>query len=153
MQVGHELEPEDFQEIQEAFELFDTEKSGMIDESELKVAMRALGFMVRRPEVRRIMQERDHDNNGKIGFEEFVDIVASKIASRDPDEEIEASFQLFDCDNTGAISFNNLCQVADELGEDMDAEELKAMLHEFDNDQDGLISKFEFLDIMKQAIA
>ena len=38
-------------EIQEAFDLFDTDKSGSIDYHELKVAMRALGFPVRKEEV------------------------------------------------------------------------------------------------------
>lgn len=37
---------------QEAFDLFDTDKSGSIDYHELKVAMRALGFDVRKTEVR-----------------------------------------------------------------------------------------------------
>ena len=36
------------QEIREAFDLFDTDKSGSIDYHELKVAIRALGFDVKK---------------------------------------------------------------------------------------------------------
>ncbi|CAD6584455.1 MAG: Calcium-binding component of the spindle pole body (SPB) half-bridge, partial [Tremellales sp. Tagirdzhanova-0007] len=38
------------QEIKEAFELFDTDKDGAIDYHELKVAMRALGFEMKKAE-------------------------------------------------------------------------------------------------------
>ena len=37
-------------EVKEAFELFDSEGSGTIDYHELKVAMRAMGFGVRKEE-------------------------------------------------------------------------------------------------------
>ena len=43
-----ELSDEQRQEIKEAFELFDTDKTGTIDYHELKVAMRALGFDVKK---------------------------------------------------------------------------------------------------------
>merc|ERR1712226_1700771 len=45
-----ELSDEQRQEIKEAFELFDTDKTGTIDYHELKVAMRALGFDVKKQE-------------------------------------------------------------------------------------------------------
>ena len=38
-------------ELREAFELFDSDKSGAIDLHELKVLMRALGFDVKKNEV------------------------------------------------------------------------------------------------------
>lgn len=43
-----ELTEEQKQEIKEAFDLFDTDKTGTIDYHELKVAMRALGFDVKK---------------------------------------------------------------------------------------------------------
>lgn len=46
-----ELTEDQKQELREAFELFDANKSGSIDLHELKVLMRALGFDVKKPEV------------------------------------------------------------------------------------------------------
>ena len=43
----------------QAFDLFDTDKSGSIDYHELKVAMRALGFDVRKTEVLKLMKDFD----------------------------------------------------------------------------------------------
>ena len=56
-----ELSEDQRQEIREAFELFDTDKDGAIDYHELKVAMRALGFDLKKHEVLKLL--RDHDRS------------------------------------------------------------------------------------------
>lgn len=65
------------------------------------------------------------------------DVVGEKIVNRDPLEEIRRAFKLFDDDNTGKISFRNLRRVAKELGENLTDDELRAMIEEFDLDEDG----------------
>ena len=147
--VSEKLDDDDVSEIKEAFELFSSD-AGTIDGKELMVAMRALGFMVRRPEVRQIMQEHDSEKSGRIDFEGFLDVMKEKLEGRSLDDEIEKGFELFDVDGTGSISIQNLRQIADELGEDIDNSELEAMLAEFDADEDGQINLFEFADIMRK---
>ena len=58
-----ELTDEQKQEIKEAFDLFDTDKTGKIDYHELKVAMRALGFDVKKPEGQGLMNEYNRDGS------------------------------------------------------------------------------------------
>merc|ERR1711957_264315 len=89
------LTEEQIEEIREAFNLFDADNSGAIDVRELKAAMRALGFEVK------------------------------KMGEKDTREDIEKVFKLFDDDNTGKISLRNLRRVAQELGENIDEEELQ----------------------------
>jgi centrin-3 len=145
-----ELTEEQKQEIKEAFDLFDTDKSGSIDYHELKVAMRALGFDVRKTEVLKLMKDYDRNDTGQIEYADFVDIMTQKMADRDPEEEIKKAFSLFDDDGTGHISLKNLRRVARELGEVLSDDELQAMIDEFDKNQDGVIDETEFMSIMKQ---
>ncbi|KAL7848182.1 hypothetical protein AOLI_G00229000 [Acnodon oligacanthus] len=143
-----ELTDEQKDEIKEAFELFDTDKDKEIDYHELKVAMRALGFEVKKVDVLKILKDYDRDGNGKITFEDFKEVVTDRILDRDPKEEILKAFKLFDDDDSGKISLRNLRRVARELGEDMSDEELRAMIDEFDADGDGEINQEEFISIM-----
>ncbi len=96
------------------------------------------------------MREYDRDGSGQIEYPDFLEIMTSKIQERDPVEEILKAFKLFDDDNTGAISLKNLRRVARELGENLQDDELQAMIDEFDKDEDGMINENEFLSIMKQ---
>ncbi|WFC94341.1 Calcium-binding component of the spindle pole body (SPB) half-bridge [Malassezia brasiliensis] len=143
-----ELSEDQRAEIQEAFELFDTDKDGAIDYHELKVAMRALGFDLKKPELLKILRENDASGSGLMEWKDFERILTERILSRDPREEIRRAFALFDDDGTGKISLRNLKRVAKELGENLDDEELQAMIDEFDLDQDGEIDASEFEQIM-----
>ncbi|KAJ3029887.1 UNVERIFIED_CONTAM: Calcium-binding component of the spindle pole body (SPB) half-bridge [Siphonaria sp. JEL0065] len=135
-------------EVKEAFELFDTDKDGALDYHELKVAMRALGFDVKKQEVLKILREFDKDGQGLIEYADFARVMTERILDRDPLDEIRKAFQLFDDDGTGKISVRNLRRVAKEIGENLDDEELQAMIDEFDLDQDGEINEQEFIAIM-----
>ncbi|EDO44944.1 predicted protein [Nematostella vectensis] len=143
-----ELGEEQRQEIKEAFNLFDTDKDQAIDYHELKVAMRALGFDVKKADVLKIMKDYDRESTGKISFDDFNEVMTDWMLDRDPQEEVFKAFRLFDDDDSGKISLRNLRRVARELGENMTDEELRAMIDEFDKDGDGEINEDEFLAIM-----
>ena len=145
-----ELTEEQKQEIKEAFDLFDTDGSGTIDAKELKVAMRALGFEPKKEEIRKMVADVDKDGSGVIDFTEFLDMMTTKMAERDPREEMLKAFKLFDDEDSGKITFKNLKRVAKELGENMTDEEIQEMIDEADRDGDGAINEEEFMRIMKK---
>eukprot|EP01059_Diplonema_ambulator_P036402 TRINITY_DN9051_c0_g1_i1.p1 TRINITY_DN9051_c0_g1~~TRINITY_DN9051_c0_g1_i1.p1 ORF type:complete len:173 (+),score=55.45 TRINITY_DN9051_c0_g1_i1:62-580(+) len=143
-----ELSEEQRQEIREAFELFDTDKNGLIDAHEMKVAMRALGFDVRKDEAVRLIEGVSSEGAQHISLYNFIEVMTEKISERDPRDEMLRAFQLFDEDSTGKITLKNLRRVARDLGENMTDDELQAMIDEFDRDQDGEINEEEFINIM-----
>merc|ERR1712086_1239624 len=126
------LTEEQIEEIREAFNLFDADNSGAIDVRELKAAMRALGFEVKKEELKKMISDIDSDGNGSIEFQEFLEMMTGKMGEKDPREDIEKVFKLFDDDNTNKISFRNLARVAEELGENIDDEELQDMINQAD---------------------
>merc|ERR1711990_872643 len=125
-----QLSDEQLDEIREAFSLFDSDASGMIDIRELKAAMRALGFEVKNEELKKMM--------------------TAKMGEKDTREDTEKVFKLFDDDNTNKISFRNLARVAEELGENIDDEEKQDMINQAVRDGDGEINIDEFYRIMKK---
>merc|ERR1712182_167202 len=124
-----QLSEEQLDEIREAFSLFDSDASGAIDVRELKAAMRALGFEVKNEELKKMVSDVDNDGNGTIEFAEFLSMMTGKMGEKDSREDIEKVFKLFD-DNTNKISFRNLARVAEELGENIDDEELQDMINQ-----------------------
>ena len=74
-----QLSEDQKQEIKEAFELFDTDKDGCIDYHELKVAMRALGFEMKKAEVVKILREGELGGEGLMDWNGFNRISESEI--------------------------------------------------------------------------
>merc|ERR1711967_97233 len=136
---GGGLSEDQVEEIREAFNLFDADNSGAIDVRELKAAMRALGFEVKKEELKKMISDIDNDGNGSIEFAEFLEMMTGKMGEKDTREDI-----------TGKISLRNLRRVAQELGENIDEEELQDMINQADRDGDGEINLDEFYRIMKK---
>ena len=169
-----ELSEEQREEIGEAFNLFDLDKDGYIDYHELKVAMKALGFDLPKGDILAVLQthgvpstassssssssqqQQQHSKQAAryqspprqlLSFQSFQTLMAQRILSRDPQEEIIRAFELFDEGGKGRITLQDLTRVARELGEGLSHEELVAMIEEFDMDGDSAISRDEFVNI------
>merc|ERR1712167_41465 len=82
-------------------------------------------FEVKNEELKKMVSDVDNDGNGTIEFVEFLGMMTGKMGEKDSREDIEKVFKLFDDDNTNKISFRNLARVAEELGENIDDEELQ----------------------------
>ena len=144
------LTDDEIEELRQAFDLFDTDGSGTIDPKELRVAMQSLGFETKNQTIYQMIQDIDKDGDGDVNFDEFLEMMTSRLAGSDTKEDIQKLFELFDDDMTGYISLQNLKRVAIELGENMNDAELLEMIERADTDKDGQISSEEFYTIMTQ---
>mmetsp|Transcript_24260 Transcript_24260/g.52329 ORF Transcript_24260/g.52329 Transcript_24260/m.52329 type:complete len:161 (-) Transcript_24260:311-793(-) len=144
------LTDDEIEELRQAFDLFDTDGSGTIDPKELRAAMQSLGFEAKNQTIYQMIKDIDKDGTGEIDFDEFLDLMTSRLAGSDTKEDVQKIFELFDDDKTGYVSLQNLKRVAHELGENMDDAELLEMIERADTDQDGQISSEEFFTIMTQ---
>ena len=89
-----DISDEQRQEIREAFDLFvrvchtrfsivltyklgfkqDTDKDGTIGFHELKVALRALGFDLKKAEVLKLLRDHDRQGSGQMQFDDFAKV-------------------------------------------------------------------------------
>lgn len=90
---------------------------------------------------------------GTIDFNEFLELLLAKMGEKDTKEDAMRAFRQFDLDHCGKISFDNLKQVARELGENMTDEEIWEMIQAGDVDKDGMINEDEFLRVLKKGLA
>ncbi|KAK4260076.1 hypothetical protein QN277_003243 [Acacia crassicarpa] len=146
----HGLTQQKKQEIQEAFELFDTDGSGTIDAKELNVAMRALGFEMTDEQIHQMIKDVDKDGSGSIDYKEFEHMMTAKIGERDTREELLKAFQIIDQDKNGKISAEDIKRIAAELGEGFNDRDIQEMIDEADRDRDGEVNADEFLRMMRK---
>lgn len=148
------LTEDEVMEIKEAFDLFDTDKSGEIDVEELKNALKNLGIDAKNQTLANMMADLDKDKSGQIDFNEFIDMMTAKMSDRDTREDLEKVFRLFlgDDDKADKITIKHLKRVARELNENMSDEELQEMIVRADLNKDQGVDFEEFYTIMTKKI-
>ena len=127
------LSQEQIEEIEEAFKLFDVDSSGSIDYRELKAAMKALGVVVDKAELRKMITDVDADGSGSVEFPEFLTMMTAKMGDADTKEEIMKTFKMFDTTTDGTkLKFDDFKKVAKDLGENMSDDQMHSMFDHAD---------------------
>ena len=155
------LTPEEVQEIEETFKLFDADKSDNIDLNELNIAMKALGLSKTRKQVEEIMEVADRDGSGQIDIDEFKGLMASMIKERPVEAEFRKAFKRYDVEDMGMIDYDSLYTAAHKLEDEAKAKkdkhfepvndlEIRWMLKLADRSGKGLnqVTFEDFLEIM-----
>lgn len=145
-----ELSKVQIDEFREAFSLFDKDGDGTITTKELRTVMRSLGQNPTEAELHYMIDEVDADGSGTIDFPEFLNLLARTMRDADAgaEEELREAFRVFDRDQNGFISLNELRHVMNNLGDRLTGDELTEMLGEADVNGDGQINYTEFAKVM-----
>ena len=84
-----------------------------------------------------------------IDFDEFTCLMVKQMRDVDcAEEELVAVFKKFDKDEDGEIGHEDLMIMMRELGNDMEIDDAKDMIHMFDVDGNGGIKFQEFVMLM-----
>ncbi|CAM9563600.1 unnamed protein product [Choristocarpus tenellus] len=143
-----ELTAEEREDYQEAFNNFDKDGNGTIDQSELGVVMRSLGYSPTNEQLKEMMSKVDEDNDGVLTFGEFVTMMQAGDVETDFDIEIREAFEFFDKDGDGEISPKELAGIMRGLGDALSDDEVNLLVQVADKDGDGTISIEEFISFM-----
>ncbi|KZV28109.1 calmodulin-like protein 11 [Dorcoceras hygrometricum] len=136
-------------EIYEAFKLFDKDGDGKITREELGSVLGSLHQNLSVEELQDMIDEVDSDKNGTIEFPEFFNLVVKKMKETEANpDDLREAFNVFDRDQNGYISADELGHVMICLGEALTAEELELMIKEVDLDGDGQVNYEEFVKII-----
>ncbi|XP_059658123.1 calmodulin-like isoform X1 [Cornus florida] len=148
--MANQLTNTQIKEFSEAFSLFDKDGDGRITTNEIGTVMRALGRNPTEAELQDMINEVDDaDGSGTIDRKEFLDLMARRLKA-DPKTEgdLREAFLVFDKDESGFITADELRHVMTSLGEKLTDEEVNEMIHEAEGDGDKRISYEEFFKVM-----
>jgi len=111
--------------IREAFQMFDEDGSGEIDTREFRKVIKSLGFNLNNEKISELMKKIGKNHSGYIDLEEFTDMMLTyQINEESPvNLHLENTFNLYDKDQDGVISKEDLVQVSKEVEDIIGSEE------------------------------
>jgi calmodulin len=133
------------QEFKEAFDIFDVDGGGTITAEELGEVMKSLGQKPTRAQLEAMVREIDADGDGAIDFPEFLTMMLRKMNEGDPERELRDVFTVFDKDQSGTISADELKSVMKVIGEKLTEQEIEDAIRLADTTGDGEVDYDEFI--------
>jgi len=139
------------QEYKEAFDMFDSNKSGKITAEEIYNVMRNMGNELPLEEIKGMIAELDSDGSGEIDFEEFITFMQMTQTQEEltEEEEVIRAFQTFDKDGNGKLSLDEFKFILCSLGDKFTEQECLEIFKEVDSDGDGNLDYREFVNFWK----
>lgn len=116
--------------IKEAFQSFDEDRSGEIDSREFKKLIKSLGYNWNNEKISEIMMKMDKNKSGFIEIDEFTNIMLTNQRFEDFPVKIhlENTFTLYDKDQDGIISIEDLIIVSKELEDILESQDASLII-------------------------
>jgi len=150
------------EECHRLFDEIDRDKSGTIDEEELKVLLGKLGKNPTKEQVTQMMKRIDTDGNGLIAFEEFMEFWIGLVKSTKKKAEkkkqkvlegkgiadLKALFDSIDTDGSGHLNQTEMRKLCGVIGRFPTEAQFQAFWKRLDSNRDGNISFQEFESVL-----
>lgn len=144
--------------LREIYDVFDEDKDGYISCIEIKTILAKFGFEHSLKDIDEMIQEKDLDQDGRINFDEFVNVMKRDVSSIgilllkiliiDKMMEVKQAFDLCDTSLDGRIDKNELKMYFSKLSISISDKEIDNMMHVADTNHSGYIEFEEFIKIM-----
>jgi Ca2+-binding EF-hand superfamily protein len=128
----------------ELFNEFDKNKSGYLELKEVSTALRKCLQDLGENEIKKTIDEVSNRYK-MVDYNTFSSIIYKKTKGIDIADEVISAFKVFDKNDKGIISVNELRGVLTTIGDALTQKEIDAMINEADVDGDGNINYEEFV--------
>ena len=131
------------------FNEIDTQGTGFLSLSDIQMALKKSGIVLRKKELMEIFSRLDFEGNGSIHYSEFLTAAVSGRIHVD-ELMIWTLFHLLDTDKSGKITLAGLKVAFKNMGLGYSDENVVAIIKEVDFNKSGGISFEEFKKMMQQ---
>jgi calcium-dependent protein kinase len=138
--LGHKMTEDDKLSLQEVFKQFDTNGDGQLGPEEIARLMKHIGK--NESDAASMLANLDDDGDGGVSLNEFAS--AAALAKLKSENEIKASFDLFDLDRDGFVTHKEI----EKICEFLTPEAADLLIKEVDRNSDGKINFSEWLAAM-----
>ncbi|XP_060556910.1 uncharacterized protein LOC132717165 [Ruditapes philippinarum] len=133
--------------ILQSFSSLDENGDGKISKREIARAYRLAGFNPTKEELSKIILEHDENDDGYIDFEEYFNVMRTKMIKMDFEaERLKTAFQVLDLDQDGFITREELSHALSKTGDQFTDDEISDIIERADKNKDGKIDYNEFVD-------
>ncbi len=146
--MAWKLTLEEINEYKAAFNLFDLDRNGKLDETELGLLMRSLGQNFSNAELKQITRDMNNEIID-LEFHEFLDLMAKYRKENVDKSMLIKAFKYFDRQNTGFIQFQEFKHVLTSIAEKLNHDEIEKIEEIARPDNDG---NFNYKDLVKAMI-
>ena len=122
-----EFDKEEINSLTKAFKLF-ADRNGIMNLNNMLIALKELKFDESEPVVYDLISELEAEIKEGITLDDFLEKITAKLQDREGDKTIERTFELFTEDPKGAVNFEVLKKVHQDIGEEANDEDLKRLI-------------------------
>ena len=157
-------------DIRAAFERYDRNRNGRLDNHELRGALNDIGVGYSSEQATSLLQQYDTDRSGQMEIDEFARLVERlrqlgyelkdgdiatlrrRIAELEralrvaPD--VRAAFERYDRDRNGSMDYKEVHSALQDIGLDPTMQSAQAELQKFDADRSGKMEIYEFAELV-----
>lgn len=146
------LTEEDYNELKDTFVVFDEDGSGSIDPAEIGKVLEELGLDKRNPFILSLINALK-DKNKAVSFDEFLDVICSKVGETKTKDGLKRVFALYDKNEDGVIDFEEFKAIAKWIKDGINDDELLEMLHSTHVSQKTSTNEFVTFDEFYRIVA
>lgn len=129
----------------DAFAMFDQDGDGQLSRDEVFTVSARFDPQAKRPEVDKQFTAADGNKDNFLSYNEFADMLANQPAT----ESLAMAFAMFDRNANGQIDIMEMRRGFAAMGDTLTDEDARAMISEGDRNNDGLLSRDEFMAVMR----